>query len=71
MTYSYFVTTDSTDFPTDTGEEQVTLMTQKVTSNTELTDEEVWENACASGDWNLYFGEGCESTVGSYQVVKM
>ena len=68
MTYTYFVATDSDDFTDDNGNYQASLMTQKVSSPTPLTDEEAWENACAEGDWEVYFGEGNEDKVGSYSV---
>ena len=68
MTYSYFVTADTDEFLTDDGEEQATLMTQKVVSSQPLTDEEAYENACASGDWKLYYGEGTFEKVGTYEV---
>ena len=66
--YTYFVATDSDDFTDDDGNYQVSLMTQKVSSPTPLTDEEVWENACSVGNWKVYYGEGNEDKVGSYSV---
>ncbi len=67
-TYNYFITTDTDDFPADNGDFQVSLMTQKVSSTTPLTDEEVWEEACDAGDWKVYYGEGEEAKVGTYKV---
>ena len=67
-TTTYFVTTDSDDFTDDNGDYQVSLLTQKVSSPTTLTNEEVWENACAEGNWEIHFGQGEEKTLGEYQV---
>ena len=67
MDYTYFVSTDIIDTD-DCGEEQVTLLTQKVHSNTELTDDEVIELAEESGEWKHHFGEGELEKVGSYSI---
>lgn len=68
MDYKYFITTDTDDFTDDNGNFQASLMTQKVSSNTPLTDEEVWGKAYTSGDWKIYYGEGTEEKVGTYKV---
>jgi hypothetical protein len=67
-TYNYFVTTDTDDFTDDNGDFQVSLMTQKVSSTTPLTDEDAYDVACDSGDWKVYYGEGDEAKVGTYEV---
>jgi hypothetical protein len=68
MNYTYFVTTDTDDLVDDNGAYQASLMTQKVSSATPLTDEQAWEDACAEGNWKVYFGEGDEAKVGDYTV---
>ena len=67
-TYNYFITTDTDDFTDDNGDTQVSLMTQKVSSTTPLTDEDAYGVACDSGDWKVYYGEGDETKVGTYKV---
>ena len=68
ITYKYFVTTDTDEFTDDNGDEQTSLMTQKVFSTTPLTNEEVWKEACDCGDWKIYYGEGIEEKIGTYEV---
>ncbi len=68
MNYTYFVTTDTDHFMDDSGAEQASLMTQKVSSDTPLTEEQAVEHACSEGNWKVYFGEGDETKVGEYTV---
>ena len=66
--FAYFVTTDSLDFPDDNGEEQCSLLTMKVRSETPLTEEQAIATAEEDGDWKIHFGEGDPSKVGFYSV---
>lgn len=68
MTFAYFVSTDSDAFPTDDGDYQVSLLTQKVRSSKQLTDYEAFCLAEAEGDWKIQFGEGDYSLLVGYQV---
>jgi hypothetical protein len=68
MTFAYFVSTDSDAFPTDDGDYQVSLLTQKVFSSKQLTDDEAVELAEEEGDWEIQFGEGDYATLNEYQV---
>ena len=68
MTYSYFVSAQTDEFRDDDGDYQVSLMTQKIESETRLSDEDAHFKACDEGDWKIYFGEGETNDVDDYWV---
>jgi len=69
MSFNYSVKTWNTETPKEfpSGYEVIQLV-QEVTSPTPLTDELVYEDACAEGEWKVTRGDYEDSLVGTYQV---